>query len=292
MSKKLLIGLAVVLIGAGAVVVVMQYQDGGAVVASTDIPVFSPNAQAWVPANPQGDNTSFEKVPGDPGPGPLGNLEGYHYAQNESNRVADTEYPLLRPWAREVLRRANQTVLEGGIPFVPNSRCMAAGVPGQLIVPGHPVFYLQTPDQVWIVWQRDSRIRRIYLNQEHSENPLYSVYGESVGHYENGDTLVIDTIGLAPYGPIDRWRTPHTKLLHVVERHRLVNDGQNIVVTFTVDDPGTFTAPWQGMVTFGHGTPPRSERYAESICNENSYDATLEGMAGVIPVPSDDMPDF
>ena len=44
-------------------------------------------------------------------------------------------------------------------------------------------------------------------------------YGESVGHYE-GDTLVIDTIGLNTKTFIDSYRTPHTEKLHVVERWR------------------------------------------------------------------------
>jgi len=65
--------------------------------------------------------------------------------------------------------------------------------------------------------------------------------------------LVIDTIGLADKGgrgPIDRFRTPHTNQLHVVERYRLHNAGKNIEVSFTVEDPGTFTMPWKAKVDF------------------------------------------
>jgi hypothetical protein len=46
----------------------------------------------------------------------------------------------------------------------------------------------------------------------HSANPKPSWYGESVGHYE-GDTLVVDTIGLNDKTFIDNYRTPHTEKL-------------------------------------------------------------------------------
>jgi len=36
-----------------------------------------------------------------------------------------------------------------------------------------------------------------------------------VGHYENGDTLVIDTIGISAKSFVDNYRTPHTDQLHV-----------------------------------------------------------------------------
>jgi len=40
------------------------------------------------------------------------------------------------------------------------------------------------------------QVRRVYLNVPHSKNPDPAWFGESVGHYEGGDTLVVDTIGL------------------------------------------------------------------------------------------------
>jgi hypothetical protein len=69
--------------------------------------------------------------------------------------------------------------------------------------------------------------------------------GESVGHYETGDTLVVDTIGLDDKGPLDRYRTPHTKQMHVVERFKLARDKKSIEISFTVEDPGAFTMPWK-----------------------------------------------
>jgi hypothetical protein len=45
-----------------------------------------------------------------------------------------------------------------------------------------------------------------------------------VGDYE-GNTLVIDTVGikLGPHRMVDRFGTPYTQALHVVERYRLLD---------------------------------------------------------------------
>jgi len=39
-------------------------------------------------------------------------------------------------------------------------------------------------------------VRRIYMTDRHSESVKPSWFGESIGHYQGGDTLVVDTIGL------------------------------------------------------------------------------------------------
>ena len=67
--------------------------------------------------------------------------------------------------------------------------------------------------------QFDHQYRHIYLNVPHSADIKPSWFGESVGHYE-GDTLVVDTIGLNDRTFIDDYLTPHTDKLHVVERFR------------------------------------------------------------------------
>ena len=62
------------------------------------------------------------------------------------------------------------------------------------------------------------------MNQPHPARVTPSAHGDSVGHYE-GDTLVIDTVGIkvGPYTMIDRFGTPYTEALHVVERYRLID---------------------------------------------------------------------
>src|ERR1700688_3708797 len=121
----------------------------------------------------------------------------------------------------------------------------------------------------FLAWQRQQEVRRIYLDVPHSINPKPSWFGESVGHYENGE-LVVDTIGFLDrheFDFVDNWRTPHSKDMHVVERFRLIDGGKGVEATVTVDDPGTFNQPWSGTVRW-----QRVDRgpLLESICAENN----------------------
>jgi hypothetical protein len=259
------------------------------------IPDFSSGGRTWVLTN----GTQFYKVPGDTGPGPIDdkNFPNGKFAQlggggtRTVNRIADTSNPILKPWAKKLMDIANARVEAGGIPFVDASRCWLAGVPSLLLFPGEAMVFLQTPKEVWVLSKRDSQARRIYMNVPHSKNPGYSWTGESVGHYENGDTLVVDTIGLDDKGPLDRYRTPHTKQLHVVERYRLANDRKGIEITITVEDPGAFTMPWKGKVDWRAGTPPRSDHWEEDICADNG-DGYGFDPAQLVPMPHADRPDF
>jgi hypothetical protein len=56
--------------------------------------------------------------------------------------------------------------------------------------------------------------RRIYQTDKHSESAKTSWHGGSIGRYE-GDTLVVDTIGLDERTFLDGFNTPHTKEPHV-----------------------------------------------------------------------------
>ena len=262
------------------------------------IPDFSSNGLSWrlncleADGSPCTNNTAFVKVPGDTGPGPVLQHPDYPYEHNENKRMADTDNPILQVWVKEKMDVEVARVIAGGFPFIPTSRCWPGGVPGIHLYTGN-VHFIQTEEIVWILQERDAP-RRVFMNAPHSENPDYSVYGESIGHYE-GDSLVVDTIALVDNGPIDRLNTPHTKQLHVVERFELLEGGQRMRVSFTVTDPGTFTQPWNAMVEYAHGTqrgqPDVPAKWDEYVCNENSTEYFIpEGE--LVPVPSAARRDF
>jgi len=181
-------------------------------------------------------------------------------------RIADLTNPNLKPWVQEHMKKDNDEVLAGKVAFTARSSCMPAGVPGFMAYGGaNPVYFVQTPKQVWMVYSGDAQVRRIYLDVQHSEHPKPSWYGESVGHYE-GDTLVIDTIGLSAKTVVDPYRTPHTEKLHVLERWKMAADGQAMDVTFTVEDPDAFNAPWSGTRRYRRVQQP----LLEEVCAENN----------------------
>ncbi len=204
-------------------------------------------------------------------------------------RLSDAENPNLKPWASAQMRMHNELVRNGRRAFSAMSRCWPGGGPGQLLFGAEPIFFIQTPQEVWILWQRDHLVRRVYLDREHSLSPKPSWFGESVGHYENGE-LVIDTIGFIehPYSFLDNWRTPHTKELHTVERWKLVEGGNAIEAAVTIDDPGTFNAPWSGLVRWTKLNGP----LMESTCAENNENYGKFLGLREYPMPEAKTPDF
>src|SRR5438105_8031993 len=182
--------------------------------------------QAWME---MGD----ELLPPASGAGPVTNDPRYPYVDNgrarringqPTYRVADLSNPILQPWAREQMRKANEHVIAGKVPFRPRERCYPAGVPGFVVYTlVMPFYFLQTPQEVTIVNEGGPEIRHVFMNVPHSKNQAPSWYGESVGHYENDDTLVVDTTAISTKSFVDNYRTPHTDKLHVNERFRLIN---------------------------------------------------------------------
>jgi hypothetical protein len=109
--------------------------------------------------------------------------------------MGDVDNPNLNPWVKDRIRQDNDEVLAGKYAFTARSSCAHAGVPGFMVYPVRPVYFIHTPKEVLMIYEGDAQVRRIYLDVPHSKNVKSSWYGESVGHYE-GNTLVVDTIGL------------------------------------------------------------------------------------------------
>jgi hypothetical protein len=260
------------------------------------IPNFAPDRlTGWL--KPPGD----EFIQPESGPGPVRSDPAHPYVPNsfpfvtreaaaqETIMIADLTNPILQPWVIAQMRKSNQEVLAGKVGFTARSRCWPHGVPGFLLYPVHPIFFIQTPKEVLMTWGQDFQLRRVYLNVPHTADPKPSWYGESVGHYENGDTLVVDTIGLNDRTYVDNYRTPHTTLLHVEERFRLLEGGQSMEVNVRVEDPGAFTMPWNALQRYRIDHRPTEVPLHEMVCAENNEDYFHQGLD---PVPQADKPDF
>ena len=92
-------------------------------------------------------------------------------------------------------------------------------------------------------------------------------FGHSIGHWENKDTLVIDTVGFNDKFWFDRKGTPHTEQLHTIERWTRPNMG-TLVNTVTIDDPGAYSKPF--TVTFAARLQAPGDEIMEYICQENN----------------------
>jgi hypothetical protein len=197
--------------------------------------------------------------------------------------VADHTNPMLKPWVAEYLKkRGEQEVIE--VNNVAHNLCWPSGVP-QVTNLREPLQFLQEPGMVTMLYQRDHMVRRISLNGKHPERLTPSWYGHSIGHYE-GDTLVIDTVGMNDKTGLDRFNTPHTTQLHVVERYRMIENGQALRVNVTVEDPGAFNAIWHAQATYRRMPAGTIE---EIVCAENNFDILTKKE---FPVPRDETADF
>jgi hypothetical protein len=223
-----------------------------------------------------------------------------------TERVADLNSPILQPWARDVVRKRNEIVLSGKSVATPTASCWPKGVTAFLLSPmTQPMYFVQGPKDVVMILTSFSDVRHIHLADKHSADVKTSWYGESIGRYE-GDTLVVDTIGLDDRTWVDGFGTPHTKQLHVIERYHLIENGKVLEADVHVEDPGAFTMPWDAIQRFRqYEAAVRKvpvERLAqlasepegplsEHICAENPGSFFFAG-ARALPLPQAAVPDF
>ena len=251
--------------------------------AAVAVPDFYRNNTAW--STPRGKNLE-PPPPGAPGAaGPIGDHPDYPHMGNITGtptpRIGDDTNPLLTPWAADIMRQTRETIVSGIPPFDPAARCWLPGVPGIISFGVAPMYFLQTPDEVVILYERGQLARHVYLDVEHSQDLEPSWQGESVGWYE-GDALVIDTIGLTDRAVLDVFNVPHSETLHVVETYSVVDGLLQVVVT--VEDPVAFTETWSASKTFEAGP----EALQEIICQEGADNFT-EDQA---PIPTASGLDF
>jgi hypothetical protein len=260
----------------------------GAQPASRSESAFAPdNITSWVLERPAQDDF----LPPPSGPGPVMSEPGHPYipngaGQQQTNRIADLTNPILKPWVIEQMQKPNDEVRAGKVPFIARERCWPTGVPGfEVFAHAAGIYMIQSPKEVLIVQELDQQVRHIYMDVPHSKKPKPSWYGESVGHYENGD-LVVDTIGMNASSFVDNYRTPHTDQIHVVERFSIINGGKTLQSTVTVDDPGAFNMAWSAVQRWKYS---HARSILEEVCAENS-DAFFA--YDVVPIPTAGKPDF
>ena len=131
--------------------------------------------------------------------------------------------------------------------------------PGMTRMYGFPWQYtiVQTPANVYILFEYFRIWRVVTMNQPHPKDLDSTWFGDSVGRYE-GDTLVIDTVGINDKSWLDNVGHPHSNALHVVERFRRV-DHDTLRLDLTIDDPQAYTKSWTATKTYKRTAFPLGE---------------------------------
>ena len=189
----------------------------------------------------------------------IGTIEGTLPPMNEHGKLE---------WAKRVVAEAN------GAPMADaSSHCWPHGTPRVMNSP-YPLQIFQTAQQTVIAHEVAHNTRFIHMLRDHPAQVKSSFMGDSVGHWE-GDTLVIDTVGVDPRTWIDEQGVIHGPKLHTVERIKKINGGKQIEDVVTVEDPDFFVRPWKFRDTYAWRPDLRLTEYS---CEENNRNAPQDGV--------------
>jgi hypothetical protein len=159
--------------------------------------------------------------------------------------------PSFTPWGEEQSRRLAD--IRNVVPCQPGGPIFAMWEVGLF-----PIEILEAPDRIVIKPENSALPRRIFVDgRSHPEDLEPSWMGHSIGSWD-GDVLVVDTIGTngktramngvgsnAGVSTEDaKPRLPASDQLHLVERFRIVADGEILEDEMTITDPKVYTAPF------------------------------------------------
>lgn len=123
---------------------------------------------------------------------------------------------------------------------------------------------VQSPDHVVLVVEMVHDARIVKIDQQHRDLPYNKWLGDSVGYYED-DTLVVVTKNFNHWEIANGFGISPSVNTIVTERFRRVADDQ-ILYSFTIDDPDLYTQPWTGEM------PMRpSDGMYEYSCHEGNH---------------------
>ena len=102
---------------------------------------------------------------------------------------------------------------------------------------------LPTPSKLILLFNYHHEVRYIYTDgREHPKNLELTWNGHSIGRWD-GDTLVVDTIGIRDESWLDSGGHEHSTQMRVVERFRRV-DAETLEIERTLTDPIALAEPF------------------------------------------------
>jgi len=175
-----------------------------------------------------------------------------------------------QPWAAQLTKeRANGARGKDD----PAAFCVP-GMPKLIVLP-YPYKIYQLPGVTVILYEGFTTFRQIFTDgRPLPVDPQPSWLGYSVGKWD-GDTFVVDTVGINDKTWMDNAGRPHSDALHTIERYHRKDVG-TLEVTLTIDDPKAYTRPWTV-----NASPSRlilGQDLLEYVCTENNRD--VEHLAG------------
>ncbi|MGC1459180.1 MAG: hypothetical protein WA825_12945 [Steroidobacteraceae bacterium] len=153
--------------------------------------------------------------------------------------------------------------------------CFPPGMP-KMMVMIYGMEVLQTPKIIALTSEYQAATRRIWMDLKNhpAADELEDTYtGHSIGHWE-GDTLVVDTVGIRPdVSYLRHMEMPHSRKTRIVERfHQTAPD--TLVDDMTLMDPDVFEKSWIKSYTYHYRPDLRIEEY---VCLDNNRNVDAQG---------------
>lgn len=169
----------------------------------------------------------------------------------------------------------------------PAYKCEPYG-PTRIMTSALPFMILQQEGVIGFIFEHID-YRLIYMNAQHPEDIVdYPEWeGNSVGHWD-GDTLVVDTIGMREESWLNSVGLQHSGKMHMVERFAKTSP-DTFVLKVTIDDPVYYTKPF----TYGANFERDPFRIVPDRCADTAPDekyALTHGKAGPTQNPPPTFP--
>jgi len=184
-------------------------------------------------------------------------------------KVTPEEKPVFQQWALDKIKSMTPTEVELSKSSV---NCMPRGLPAIWLQNPYSTMLVHTPAVLAQLYEVLNNWRVIHLDgRPVPKNPEPWFHGTSATRWE-GDTLVVDTVGIDERTYIQPNGWFHSDALHVTERYTRPSMN-HLIVEITVDDPKVLAKPWKSAPrrwTLGNG-----EMY-EFYCTNNKEVEELE----------------
>jgi hypothetical protein len=179
-----------------------------------------------------------------------------------ANLAADGIEVPMQPWAERLYRERQENYGRER----PSAACLPHSV-ADFDAHITPRKIIQTPGVLVMLFEGYHTYRQILTDGRPLPGELEPAwFGYSVGKWE-GDTLVVETVGIHEKTWLDDAGHPHSEALRIHERFRRIDFG-HMNVQITIDDPKAYLKPW--TVSFGWELLPDTE-LLDWVCENNKY---------------------
>ena len=156
--------------------------------------------------------------------------------------------PKLTPAAQKHFDAYTAAAKDGKVYRDDIGKCWPAGMP-VMMTRVWPIAMIQLPTAIYMISEFMDSLRVVYLDGRQHTDPdivVRTFNGESIGRWE-GDTLVVDT---RHFTDLDKhWvdqGIPASKDFRMIERYKLINNGNQLEGEWTLIDPQNWEGEWKG----------------------------------------------